>query len=307
MLVTSWNWLFLSDFASFKPTYLPEDNPADFSYFFDTSRKRTCYLAPERFNPDQEEPQLRPEMDIFSAGCVLAELFTDQPLFHFSNLLSYRSGECDPMIEEKLGKIEDPHLRSMIQHMIQRDPGKRFSANEYLSGEKGKSFPGYFYEFLCTYMQIFSTEANMMPDQKVLRINDDLNSLMDLDESGLSLIVSLVTANCRSLKFTKSKLKALECLGEMSEKSNSETILDRILPFVVHYLADPNFARVRIKALQVMTEMCLKSVKKVPLSDANVFPDYIFPALQPLTNDRNELVRCALAKYISQLARESIR
>ncbi|OBS59583.1 hypothetical protein A6R68_09295 [Neotoma lepida] len=49
VMVTSWNWVLLTDFASFKPTYLPEDNPADFNYFFDTSRRRTCYIAPERF------------------------------------------------------------------------------------------------------------------------------------------------------------------------------------------------------------------------------------------------------------------
>lgn len=48
ILITSWNWILLSDFASFKPTYLPEDNPADYTYFFDTSRRRTCYIAPER-------------------------------------------------------------------------------------------------------------------------------------------------------------------------------------------------------------------------------------------------------------------
>ncbi len=40
VLVSSWNWVVLADFASFKPIFLPEDNPADFSYFFDTSRKR---------------------------------------------------------------------------------------------------------------------------------------------------------------------------------------------------------------------------------------------------------------------------
>ena len=48
MLVSGWLWLLLTDFASFKPALLPEDNPSDFSYFFDTSRRRTCYLAPER-------------------------------------------------------------------------------------------------------------------------------------------------------------------------------------------------------------------------------------------------------------------
>ena len=49
VMITSWNWILLTDFASFKPTFLPEDNPAEFSYFFDTSRRRTCYIAPERF------------------------------------------------------------------------------------------------------------------------------------------------------------------------------------------------------------------------------------------------------------------
>ena len=49
VMITSWNWVLLTDFASFKPTYLPEDNPADYNYFFDTSRRRTCYVAPERF------------------------------------------------------------------------------------------------------------------------------------------------------------------------------------------------------------------------------------------------------------------
>ena len=50
IMITSWNWVLITDFATFKPTYLPEDNPADFSYFFDTSRRRTCYIAPERSN-----------------------------------------------------------------------------------------------------------------------------------------------------------------------------------------------------------------------------------------------------------------
>lgn len=47
VLVTSWNWLYLADFASFKPTYIPYDDPSDFSFFFDTGGRRICYLAPE--------------------------------------------------------------------------------------------------------------------------------------------------------------------------------------------------------------------------------------------------------------------
>ena len=47
VLVTSWNWLYLADFASFKPTYIPLDDPSDYSFYFDTGGRRRCYLAPE--------------------------------------------------------------------------------------------------------------------------------------------------------------------------------------------------------------------------------------------------------------------
>jgi phosphoinositide-3-kinase, regulatory subunit 4 len=47
-MVTSWNWVVLTDFAPFKPVFLPDDDPADFNYFFDSSGRRRCYLAPER-------------------------------------------------------------------------------------------------------------------------------------------------------------------------------------------------------------------------------------------------------------------
>ena len=49
VLVTSWGWAFLTDFATFKPETLPADNPADYSFFFDTGGRRRCYVAPERF------------------------------------------------------------------------------------------------------------------------------------------------------------------------------------------------------------------------------------------------------------------
>ena len=49
ILLTRDDWLLLADFAPFKPIQLPSDNPADFTYFFDTSRRRAAYLAPERF------------------------------------------------------------------------------------------------------------------------------------------------------------------------------------------------------------------------------------------------------------------
>jgi phosphoinositide-3-kinase, regulatory subunit 4 len=112
LFVTTWNWIYLSDFSSFKPTYLPEDNPADFSFFFDTSSRRVCYVAPERFLSPGEKGRggLNEKMDIFSLGCVIAELFTETPLFTLSQLFKYRKGDYDPT-HTILDKIEDADIR----------------------------------------------------------------------------------------------------------------------------------------------------------------------------------------------------
>ncbi|CAK7203657.1 Serine/threonine-protein kinase [Sporothrix eucalyptigena] len=210
VLVTSWNWLYLTDFSSaFKPVLLPDDNPADFSYFFDTSGRRTCYLAPERFVPsatataaaaggsssdDDEDDNLELDdeendnnnntqtgagskprrttrrrgappgtppnritwaMDVFSAGCVIAELVLEAPIFSLSQLFRYRRGEYDPSVSH-LSRIPDRDLADMIAHMIQLDPQKRYAAEEYLDFYRGKVFPDYFYSFLHQYMEVIT-------------------------------------------------------------------------------------------------------------------------------------------------------
>jgi phosphoinositide-3-kinase regulatory subunit 4 len=197
ILVTSWNWVYLSDFAAaYKPTFLPADNPADFSFYFDAGSRRRCYLAPERFidrassstpnaqaqgstpasggekkgmggefgedgantealsskvedldlsesspqvfSPAQSQSRggLTSAMDIFSLGCVLAELFMEgKSLFDLAELHAYRRGELDP--EPLLtSKVQDVRVRNLILHMIQLDPEKRLTAQEYLASNK---------------------------------------------------------------------------------------------------------------------------------------------------------------------------
>ncbi|KAF0433331.1 ARM repeat-containing protein [Gigaspora margarita] len=165
ILVTSWNWVYLADFAGYKPTYLPEDNPADFSFFFDTSSRRTCYIAPERFyKPGSEidrrkndlefgekDGAITPAMDIFSLGCVIAELFLEgTPIFSLAQLFKYRTGEYDPCVD--LEKIEDSDIRALVKHMIHVDPSQRYTAEQYLQEWRGTAFPQYFYTFLHQYI-----------------------------------------------------------------------------------------------------------------------------------------------------------
>lgn len=114
VLCTSWNWVMLTDFAPYKPTAIPDDDPTDFQYFFDGIGRNVCYVAPERFvsrmnrgQSSRSQPNgqftdevqfppmdsftvsdasgtpkiaqsysttMRYSMDVFSLGCVIAEV-----------------------------------------------------------------------------------------------------------------------------------------------------------------------------------------------------------------------------------------
>ncbi|KAH7910911.1 hypothetical protein BJ138DRAFT_1126480 [Hygrophoropsis aurantiaca] len=176
VLVTSWNWVYLTDFAApYKPTFLPLDDPADFSFFFDTSGRRTCYVAPERFytassNPEvsarknklgeetlgldgsvRRDGKVTEAMDCFSAGCVIAEMFLEgASLFTLSQLFKYREGEYS--VDGHLSAIEDEGVRSMIKSMISLDPTARPTFDTLLHTARGTVLPECFYSFLHNYV-----------------------------------------------------------------------------------------------------------------------------------------------------------
>lgn len=358
ILITSWNWVLLSDFASFKPTYLPEDNPADYTYFFDTSRRRTCYIAPERFvktfssddaegygamlptdslvrlGPYISDNTLMPSMDIFSAGCALLELWTEGTApFELSQLLSYRSGENE-LVYKHLESIENENLRALLSSMINLNSMYRKSAEDYLDEERGRLFPEYFYSFLQSYLQMFSSSPIMSPDDKILRLHSDIghcikvltndpNITPDVDEKsgagekmdncqrlpaeqdGLILIITVVTSCIRGLKQSNTKICSLDILHRLCKYTTSETILDRILPYILH-LAQYATSKVQVQAIETLTS-CLSMVKQIPLSDANVFPEYILPSIEKLCSEPSAvIVRVAFARNIAKLAKIAI-
>ncbi|XP_026728323.1 phosphoinositide 3-kinase regulatory subunit 4 isoform X2 [Trichoplusia ni] len=383
IMVTSWLWVLLTDIASFKPTFLPDDNPADFSYFFDTSRRRLCYVAPERFvrAPDphnrpagddkmgglllSESPckvgELVPSMDIFSAGCALLELWNDgTPALDLPGLLAYRNGEERPATMTL--SADDHQLRALLQSMTERNPRDRRSAELYLDEARGKLFPEYFYSFLQSYMLIFSAQPILPPDEKILRIHQDIKNIIKIftqpsdaknyqdlveettehqnvdnidklkdkfkvlninttdfdeedraperkdlgpDSEGLILITSLVTSCIRGLHHCTSKLYSLEILQLLCENSSSETILDRILPYIIH-LSHDSVSRVRARAVSTCAR-AVALVRALPNADCNVFPEYILPELAPRANDPSVPVRIAYANNIAKLAETAVR
>ncbi|XP_028345730.1 phosphoinositide 3-kinase regulatory subunit 4 isoform X2 [Physeter macrocephalus] len=342
VMVTSWNWVLLTDFASFKPTYLPEDNPADFNYFFDTSRRRTCYIAPERFvdgglfateleymrdpstplvdlNSNQRtRGELKRAMDIFSAGCVIAELFTEGvPLFDLSQLLAYRNGQFFP--EQVLNKIEDCSIRELVTQMIHREPDKRLEAEDYLKQQRGNAFPEIFYTFLQPYMAQFAKETFLSADERILVIRKDLGNIIhnlcghDLPEkaegepkeSGLVILVSVITSCLQTLKYCDSKLAALELILHLAPRLSVEILLDRITPYLLHFSSD-SVPRVRAEALRTLTKV-LALAKEVPRNDVNIYPEYILPGIAHLAQDDATIVRLAYAENIALLAETALR
>uniref|UniRef100_A0A8I6A033 non-specific serine/threonine protein kinase n=1 Tax=Rattus norvegicus TaxID=10116 RepID=A0A8I6A033_RAT len=342
VMVTSWNWVLLTDFASFKPTYLPEDNPADFNYFFDTSRRRTCYIAPERFvdggmfateleymrdpstplvdlNSNQRtRGELKRAMDIFSAGCVIAELFTEGvPLFDLSQLLAYRNGHFFP--EQVLNKIEDRSIRELVTQMIQREPGQRLEADDYLKQQRGNAFPEVFYTFLQPYMAQFAKETFLSADERILVIRKDLGNIIhnlcghDLPEkaegeskaSGLVVLVSVITSCLQTLKSCDSKLAALELILHLAPRLSVEILLDRITPYLLHF-SNNSVPRVRAEALRTLTKV-LALVQEVPRNDVNIYPEYILPGIAHLAQDDATIVRLAYAENIALLAETALR
>ena len=220
LLCTSWNWLLLTDISFYKPTYLPADNPADYSFYFETTRRR-CYLAPERFYTAGErektlqaayaqsqqamhhhhphhlthstslsssmssgnlhhsassispaasnfDPSTVTEaMDVFSAGCCIAEIFLEgEPLFDLPQLLSYREGQYDP-VPFLTSKIGDSDIRDLIVHMIQLNPASRFSAKQYLREWTPRSFPSSFAYLHRLFTRLLQPDQLSTPDQKL--------------------------------------------------------------------------------------------------------------------------------------------
>uniref|UniRef100_A0A7N1A303 non-specific serine/threonine protein kinase n=1 Tax=Kalanchoe fedtschenkoi TaxID=63787 RepID=A0A7N1A303_KALFE len=244
VLITSWNWLYLADFASFKPTYIPDDDPSDFSFFFDTGGRRRCYLAPERFydhggelQASQDAP-LKPSMDIFSAGCVVAELFLEgQPLFELSQLLAYRRGQYDP--SQVLDKILDSGVRQMILHMIQLDPELRLSADSYLQSYVSVVFPSYFSPFLHNfYSWLNPLDTDTRVDVCQRAFHEILKQMMnDKTSTGDCTVVGTNT--------NPGSLKALKTINErqiltLDKDSFSKKYENGILHYQFQLLGDIN-------------------------------------------------------------------
>ena len=312
-LVTSWSWLYLSDFSSsFKPTTLPEDNPADFSYFFDTAGRRTCYLAPERFLAAGEIPdpkaQITWAMDVFSVGCVIAELFLESPIFNLSQLYKYKKGEFDP-VATQLSRIADKDVREMIAHMINVDPESRYTAEQYLEFWRKKVFPDYFYSFLHQYMGLITdpssgrtpisgATANLgEADERIDRI------YYDFDKISYFLGYENEKKASKKASQTVSGLKVLPVHLNIPNNEHQSSVVEArptddgtliFLALVVSSIRNTARATAKIRACEILLAFSERLTDEAKL-------DRVLPYLVALLNDKVDIVKVAAIRTLTQL------
>jgi phosphoinositide-3-kinase regulatory subunit 4 len=311
VLVTSWGWVYLTDFASaFKPVYLPEDNPAEFSFYYDTSARRTCYVAPERFYSAGEKPAdevVQWNMDIFSLGCVIAELFTEAPTFTLSQLFRYRKGEYDPTVS-LLNKVDNEHVRSLISSMIRLDPQERWHAQDYLDEFKGKAFPLYFYQHLHTLMQEITDPAsgqkttpsadinNGISDDRIDRLYEDFEMLsVSLGyESSHEPRSPRLPGSGRGLFPLQVDLPNNRHTAKAGPVNNADNGTFVLLNVVTASLRSTARASSKIRAC----ELLLAFAERLP-DEAKL--DRILPYVMPLLDDDNDMVLVVALRTMTQL------
>lgn len=116
---------------SYKPSYFREGDLKAFNHYYgELDNNQRCYFAPERFRDRFDDSlkdynKLEKSMDIFSLGCVIAEIFMDGAvLFDREKLFQYRKKVYNPRSDlEK--KIPSKAIVDLIMNMVDLEPSKR--------------------------------------------------------------------------------------------------------------------------------------------------------------------------------------
>ncbi|CEP63846.1 ubiquitin-binding serine/threonine protein kinase VPS15 LALA0_S09e03818g [Lachancea lanzarotensis] len=322
LLLTSWNWLVLTDFSgSMKPTYLLEDNPGDYSFYFDTSQRRTCYIAPERFDSSKYQKfnnmnsKLTPEMDIFSAGCCIAEIFSEGScIFNLSQLFRYQNGDYSP-VDFLNSHLDDPILREMILGMINLNPHKRSTVKDILQKYRGTFFPEHFYHFYYGYFAELATIDDGLPMVGKTYGTLQLPNLSSNMDKIVQKIYEDLPKICSSLGYPLMKqasccpkggnkiLKQLTLPGigtillqdpalEISSVADESALL--LLSLLFHALRGVKAASVKMMCLELIT------VFSQYVSDSNKL-DRVLPFVVSMLFDEHPSVQALAIHVLSQL------
>ena len=190
--------------------------------------------------------------------------------------------------------------------MISLDPCDRLTAASYISGtsEFSSIFPEYF-PFLYDSLKIFCSPIFNSSDKKLTFIFQNFSTIQSKlkyvdSENGYIIILSLVTSCIRGIQKNTVKVKALQLLVALSQLTPDEVVIDRIVPHILYFSSDPA-PSIRANCIVSLSD-CLKNVSSLPTTDANIFPEYIFPIVNKLSTDPEKFVQRVFAENIGTYA-----
>ena len=109
-----------------------------------------------------------------------------------------------------------------------------------------------------------------------------------LGKECMVVLLPLLTASMRSVRFAQSKMIAMSMLTDFTQYLSDDVILQRVLPHFVNILNeassnrmkgnDEEYACVISQAIRSITQI-LSNIASLPHSDFNVVTDYIIPNL----------------------------
>jgi len=333
VMVTSWGWIVLCDFANHKPGVLYADDPAQYDFWFQTTERSRSYIAPERFCERDEDSlaktsehvitegipratRLEQPADIFSLGCVLAELYLDgEVVFTRERLMQFRKGQFEPAAT--LRRIRVPKAQDMINNMLHLDWRYRRSAEGYLRSERGNFFPRSF-QYLYALMSGMLRRGMESPDTRLLylavksrailrelAVGDNVaNISLGASLKSLEKTIKEMTGDTDNLDHATRRLRILSRIPPPPPRTSSrkggdtvprgESAIGVVVSVVVAILPLAKMPQSRCVGLRLIVTL------SAYLSPSMV-ADSSLPVLVTLTKDPDSSVRCAAIRTITRL------
>ena len=248
-------------------------------------------------------------MDIFSVGCVIAELFLEAPIFSLSQLYKYRKGEYDPQYGY-ISKIQDQEVRELVSHMIQLEPESRYSAEEYLNFWRRKAFPEYFYSFLHQYMGLITDPSSgrspVLPETASFGEADDRIDRVFYDFDKISYFLGYDDDKLKTIDLPDPMVSAdgiIPVQIDIPNNRHQATSIGRrpvddgsliFLTLIVSSLRNTARSTARIRACDLMLAFTERITDEAKL-------DRVLPYVVTMLNDRANTVKVAAIRTLTQL------
>ena len=184
------------------------------------------FSAAPILSPDEKITRLK--KDIGNIISILKAEESERTRINGMKSVEIKSGQC----ESNVDSIKDDSAHSEENTMVEVDSDQssdKTDLNQLDMKSTGQDVIG-------TEIQIeVESELKISEDCKQTCDEESKKSvLMSIDIlEGLVIITQLVTSCIRGLHHSQSKLYSLEILLELAENVSDETILDRILPYIV--------------------------------------------------------------------------